>query len=421
MQIEIQEIDYCRLNVQCEAETKQVEDKRFEIAQYFRNSKVPGFRPGKATLDAIRSHYRSKIDELTKSELSQAAFHAAIAEKNIRPFGKPQFSSIVLDGNKFKCDFAVNKIPEVELSEYKGFNLPQGNIPDSVEMAEKILQELRVRNGETVPFSENDFVQEGDSAIVSYMGFVDGQENAVVKMDGEMFVVGRAQVQAFNENVLGMKLGEKREFTIKMPDDSAAQHVAGKEVRFELELNMGSKSTPAPIDDSLAQKVGAKDIAELISTTQGMASSRVQELKKSHLSDQITARLVENHKFEVPGWLSAFEAEMLAKQYGYTWDSLADEQKSRFVSMAEKNVKLSIIFDKIRETEPDAQMTDEEVITSIRANISKYKSTLPGMEGKTDEEVIQVIGQSGYMPALASHIRDDFALDFIIKNSTIIE
>lgn len=421
MLIEVKEIDYCRLNVQCEFEPDKVEEKRSEIIQFFKKSAVPGFRPGKAPLEAIKLHFKNKINDLTKNELARSAFHAAIAEKNIRPFGQPQFFTISLEGSQFKCNFCINQIPEVELIKYKGFDLPKGNIPDAIEMSEKILQELRSRNGETLPFGEHDFIQEGDSIIINYEGFLPDKENSVVKMDGEMFVVGKSPFQAFNENLLGMTLGERREFIGKIPDNLELQDLINQDVRFVVELVMASKSIPAPLDDVLAQKIGAKDVAELMTMTQGMASSRIQELEKKYLVDQISARLIEEHTLEIPTWLSTFEAELLSKQYGYQWDTLNDKQKNNFIQIATKNVKLSIILDKIREIEPDAQMSDEEVIKAIRVNISKYKNSMQGLSGKTDDEVIQIISQSGFMPALIVSVKDDFTMDFIIKNSNIIE
>lgn len=421
MLIEVKEIEYCRLNVKFEADADQVESKRHEVVQYFKRGTVPGFRPGKATAEAVKHHFRQKINDVMKTELAQTAYHTAIAEKNIRPFGQPQFLSIFLEGNKFKCDFAVNKIPDVELKQYKGFDLPKGNIPDAVEMSEKILQELRSRNGETVPFGEDDFIQTGDTAIVSYHGFLPNEQEPTIHMEGEMFTVGQAGVEAFNENVLGMKLGERREFTTLMPENTTAIHLANKEVRYVIELNMASKSVAAPLDDTLAQKVGLNTVNDLIESAKGMAGKRVQELERRNLVEQASIRLLEQHDFEVPTWLSSFEAELLSRQYGYSWDNLSDVQKENFIKLAERNVRLSIILDKVRETEPDAQMSDEEVFSSIKNNIALYKQSLQGMAGKTDQEVIEQISRSGYMPALVSTVKDDFTMDFIVKNSNIIE
>lgn len=420
MQVEIKELENCRLNVHFEADPEQVENKRSEVVQYFKKSKVPGFREGKATIDAIKHHFKNKIDEVTKNELAHTAFQMAVAEKNIRPFGQPQFLSLFLDGSQFKCDFAVNKIPEVELKEYKGFNIPKGNTPNAIEMSEKILQELRSRNGETVPFAANDFIQMNDSAIINYEGFIDGKETSIIKNDGELLIVGKSSIEDFNENILGMKVGEKRSFSTIIPDNSSFLELVGKTVKFQVELTMASKSTPAALDDTLAIKIGAKDVAEMVSMTQEMASKRVQELEKKYISDQVVNRLVENHTLEIPNWLSLFEGQSLAKQHGNNWEQLSDDNKANILAIATKNVKLSIILDKIREVEIESQLADEEVFGIIKSNIKNY-ATLPGMEGKSDEEVLDTISKSGYMGALVSTVRDDFTIDFIAKHSTIVE
>ena len=420
MLIEVKEIDYCRLNVQFEADTKQVKDKRTEVIKYFKKEQVPGFRPGKATLSAITHHFKHKIDEVLKNELAQNAFQTVIAEKNIRPFGQPQFSSLTLDGLKFKCNFSVNKVPEVELQEYKNFNLTKGNTVNSIEMSEKIIQELRNRNGTTVPFEVDDFVQANDTAIINYVGHLAGQREPVVSVDGELFVVGKSPIEAFNDNMLGLKVGETREFTAVIPDNVSAPEFVGKEITFKVELMMASKSSPAALDDTLAIKIGAKDVAEMISLSQGMASKRVQELEQKHLAEQISNRLVANHTFEIPSWLSTFEAQLLAKQNNKNWEELVDGEKNHLIQAAARNVKLSIILDKIRESEPDAQLSDEEVMNTIKSNVSQY-SALPGMQGKSDEEIFDMIIKSGYMGALVVSIKDDATISFITKTSTIVE
>ena len=421
MNITVEENSYCQLNIQFEAEPEQVENKRNEVVQYFKNAPVPGFRPGKATNEAIKHHHKTRIDDVLKRELAQHAYHACIAEKNIRPVGQPQFTSLHLDGLHFKCGFSINKIPDITLSKYKGFDLPKAVVPNAIEMAEKILQELRSRNGEIIPFTDNDFIQKGDSAIINYEGFLVNQNESVIKQEGELFTVGQAQVEAFNDNVLGMKIGEKREFTTVMPGDSTAKHIAGKEVKFIVELSLGSKVIPCPLDDTLAKKIGAPDVATMISMTQGMASSRMDELAKKHLAEQVVLRLIENHPFEIPNWLALFEGELLAKQYGIDWATATDPQKETLLEAATKNIRISIILDKIREEEVEAQLSDEEVMNLIKSNIGKYKHKMPEMSNKSDEEVFEALTKSGYMQVVAANIKDDFTVDFIIKNSTIVE
>lgn len=421
MRIEISDIEYCRVSVDYEADENQVEEKREEVINFFKKSPVPGFRPGKATAAAIKLHFKNKIEEVLKNELAQNAFHLTVAEKNIRPFGQPQFTDLSLEGNKFSCKFCCNKLPDIELNEYKGFDIPKGHIPNAVEMSEQILQELRVRNGVQIPFEDNDFLQDGDSAIINYEGWLLNQVNSTMKKDGELMVIGKCPILGFDENLLGMRVGEKREFNLTMPKEGISDRVAGKEMKFAVELSMGSKSNPCPLDDELAHKVGAKDLQELVSLAQGMAGNRVQDLEKNYLASQVSSRLVENHDFEVPSWLASFEAEMLGRQYGVNWNDAPEDQRKQFLDAAIKNVKLSLILNKIRENEPEAQLADEEIVSILKQSVSKYKYSLKGMENKSDEEVFQHIQEIGYMPVLISTIKNDNVIDFIVKNSNIVE
>lgn len=419
MLIELNEIEYCKVNVKFEADIDHVKNKRFEVIQSLKKQNVPGFRPGKATNEAVEHHFADKIDKYLQTELAYDAFQTVISEKNIKPFGNPEFTSLHLDGLNFKCDFCLHKIPEIELKEYKGLNIPKCPVPNATEMAEKILQELRVRNGQMSPFVENDLLQNGDNAIVDYSGFLMNKEEPVIKVEAEILTMGQAPIESFNENLLGMKVGEKREFTSKLPSDIQAQHLADKEVKFVVELKMASKVEAAPLDDELAKRVGTKNLNELISLAHSMAGSRVQELETQYYSHQVSERLIENHNIQIPNWLTLVEAQMLAKRNEYEWDPMTDDIKEKWLKLGEKSVKLSLILNKIKEEEPDAQLSDEEVINIMRM---KFDREIKMSDKKISiDDVLNELAQTGKMSIMSSVIRDDFVIDFVIKNATIAE
>lgn len=420
MLIEVKEIEKCRLDVLFESDPEQLASKTSEVVSYFGSQPIPGFRTGKATLEDVKKHFRKKIQEMVKSEMAQHAYHTVIAEKNLKPFGQPQFSEIDLKDEKFKCRFLLNSIPDVTLKEYKNLNIPKGTFPDLTETSEKLLQELRVRNGNTIPFTEDDFIQEGDSAIVNYTGIVTGDVEPTVHVDAEVFVVGQSPIPNFNENMLGMKIGERREFTALIPVESGNLALVGKELKFNVELAMASKTEPCPLDDSLAEKLGAKNLEEVRGIVSGIASARIKELEKNYLNSQVTAQLIANHEVDVPTWLSDYEAQLLAKRNQYEWNQVSEEQKAEFIKLADKNIKLSVILDKIREAEPEAQMTDEEVLLAIKNNILENKKSSSEFHNKSDDEILQNVVKSGYLPILIATLRDEYTIDFIINNSTVV-
>ena len=415
MEIEVKEIEPCKLIVTYVADAEQILNKRAEVIDAFKKAPVPGFRPGKAGVDAIKIHYRTQIEESLKRALAEDAYHNTLFEKKLRPHGAPRFNSALLIDGKFTCEFELFTKPDFTLSAYKGMDIPKPADTFTItELSEKMLQELRVRYGEVEPYSENDFVQNGDNVIIDYDGFVDGEKQENLSAVGEMLTIGNSQLIDFDNNLLGMNLGETREFDLVVPENGLPS-LANKKVHFKVTLNMGSKNTPCPLNDELAVKLGKKDFNELKEFVTGSATARYQEITRQRLSDAICANLINNNIVDVPKWLSLSEAQYLAHNSKLQWDQISDDDKQQYINMAEKNVKLSLILDKIREEDPAAQLTDQEVFNVIKSNLAKTKL-------KTSiDEIIKEMNRTGYLQIMFSRIRDEHTIDYVIKSTNFTE
>jgi len=416
MQIEVKEIEPCKLSVHYEANAEQILNKRAEVFQAFKKAPVPGFRPGKVAPEAIKMHYKNQIEEALKRGLAEDAYHNTLFEKKLRAHGAPRFTTLSLIGGKFSCDFDLHTKPDFELAPYHKLNVPKPHSPLSQsDIAEKMLQEVRVRLGEHTPYSDTDFVQMTDNVIVDYEGSVDGVKVEALTATGEMLNVGTSQLPAFDENLLGMTVGETREFSLVAPANSLPS-LAGKLVTFKVTLTIGSKNTPAALDDSLAVKLGKKDYNELREFVTANAGAQVINTGKSALNGSITAKLVEDNKIDVPNWLALSEAQYLAHHSKMDWNTISDADKDKLLIMAEKNVKLSLVLDKIRETEPDAQLSDNEVLNIIKHNMSKTK-----LQSSSFDDAIKEMTRTGYLQVLFSRIKDEYTLDYIVKSAIITE
>lgn len=415
MQIEVKEIEQCRLSVHYEADALEIMNKKAEVLNAFKKAPVPGFRPGKATPDAINMHYRQQVDDALKRALAEDAFHNTLFEKKIKPHGAPIFTGVMFNGGKFSCDFDVFTKPDFNIATYQNLDVPKPHQTISpVELTERMMQEVRVKFGEIIPYEENDFVQAGDQILVDYEGFIDGVKIDNVSAEGEMLTVGSSQFGEFDSNLLGMKLGETREFDITVPE-TGIPSLAGKTIHFKATIGVGSRTIPAALDDALAEKMGKKDFAELREFVGATAAARVQGNFKAQVNEAICNQLVESNKFDVPNWMSLSEAKYLAHQSKLDWETLEDADREKFISMAQKNVTLSLVLDKVRELEPEAQLTDNEVFEVIKQNLAKSKTTA------SIDDVIKEMDRTGYLQILFSRIRDEYTLDFIVKSARIIE
>lgn len=415
MQIEVKETEPCKLSIRYVADAEEIMAKRGVVLTTFKKAPVPGFRPGKASIDAIKLHYKSQIEESLKRALAEDAYHNTLFEKKLRPHGSPRFNSLLLADGKFTCDFDLNTKPDFEPTPYLNLEIPTPHAEQTVvELTEKIMQELRVRFGEAVPYDDKDFVQTGDNVILDYEGFLNDERVEHLCAVGEMLTVGASSLTQFDDNILGMAVGDTREFDLLVPDGGLPS-LSGKNVHLKVTLNMGSKTTPCPLDDSLAVKLGKKDFNDLKSFAAGSAAASIQNKTKSDINEAVANKLVDSNDFSVPNWLSLSEAQYLVHNAKLDWNVIADEDKEKYLVMGERNVKLSLLLDKIRDLNPEAQLTDNEVFDVVKQNLAKTQVKQPL------DEVIQQMNKSGYLQILFSRIRDEHTMDFITKTVKLVD
>ncbi len=414
MQIEVEEIEYCKLRVHYEVGSDEIEAARNKVVDVFKKAPVPGFRKGKANVAVIKNHYKTQINESVKRALAEEAFHNTLFEKSLKPFGSPQFTGVILSGAKFTCDFKLHVHPTFTLGQYKGLEIPKPALKTTNELAEEILQQLREQHGTQAPFGENDFVQENDTLIIDYESSCEGVKIDSLCAQGEMLKVGTSAVKEFDNNVLGMKVGETREFNIRVPDDSLPS-VSGKDILFKVSVINGSKNEFAPLDDTLAHKLGKENFQELHEMVLLAATGRSDMQKKGAIISQISAILVNSHDFKIPEWLFLPEAQYIAQNSKLIWETLPDVDKQRFITMGINNAKMSLILDKIRDEEPDAQLSDQEVLDMLKETFAKSQPD------KSSDDIIKELTQNGYLQSLFIRIRDEHVLGFLVDQSKIIE
>lgn len=415
MDIQVTEIEPCKLSIKYTADAGQILEKRGVILQAFKKAPAPGFRPGKASTDAIKVHYRDQIEDALKRALAEDAYHDTLFERKIRPHGPPKFNSLLMLDSTFVCEFEMYSKPDFELSPYKELEIPKPHEEKTVtEIAAQIMQELRLKTGEATPYSEGDFVQDGDTVIIDYECFLEGTKIDNLSAEGEMLVVGKSMLAGFDEQLVGMLLGETREFDLLIPENGMPSLV-GKIVHFKITLNMGSKTEPTPLNDILAQRMGKNSFGEVEEFVNSAAMGKSANMIRLALNEAVASRLVADNQFSVPNWMSISEAKYLAHGSKLEWDPLPDVDKERFLILAEKNVKLALILDKVRETELEAQLTDQEVFDIIKQNLARTQNV------SSVDDTMREMNKTGYLQILFSRIKDEYSLDFVTKNMKVID
>ena len=442
MTVQCEEFEYCKVKVSYSADSELVLEKRDEVLEAVKkqNVKVPGFRQaskrantkkkaGKKSRNsgkknfkdsrfyetALKKQYRKYIEEQVTKELVAEAYDEVLHETKMKPIGYPDITSSKLDEEVFECEMVFMKMPDFELKEYTGFDIPT---PHQDEMsnvrAQSMIQTLRERNSDTVLYGENDFLQDGDNVTLDVLSMCDGEKVETFTKNGLPYFVGRGTFQDFDHSIYGMKPGEERTFDIVFPEtEDINEEIRGKRVTFTVTLNAGTKTILPALDDDFANKLGFETFDKLLGEAIGTASSQLDKEKKQLISNQVLGRILENHEFEVPAWFVLMESQNAVRSLGSKWSDMTELDIDELNKQSVKKLKLSMILDAIRDEEPEAVFSEQEVLNTIRANIEN--------NGGNPEEVLSSAQKDGTLIGLVARLRDQATIEWLISKSTVID
>lgn len=417
MTVECNEFEYCKVKVNYIAKSEVVKEKRGEVISYLRKAKVkvPGFRPGKASDLAIKIKCKKQLNDLLKKEMVGEAYDETLFETKMKPISYPEIHSLNLDGNNFSCEMTFLKKPEFELKQYKEFEIPKPHQHTSArELAEQIIQQLRIKHADPVPYGPDDIVEFGDQLTLDVIAKDANDEMDSLSQKGAFYTVGQNPIKEIDQKICGMKAGEEREFDIIFDEDEKyPDNIRGKRIKFVVKVHMGTKRYPLSLDDKLAKKVGVDTYDKLRKQAESTASAQLEQNQKQQIADQIFKRLLEEHDFEVPMWYILMEGQKGVMQLGLNWDELTEEQIDGVNKQAKDKIKLSLIFDAIRDNEPDVSFSDQEMLERIHAQLVE--------RGQDAGKIIAKFSKDGTLTGTIAALKDKATIQWLVDNCKIVE
>ncbi len=416
--IQLTEPEYCKLDVIYTAPEDLVKQKKKEAVELIRKEKVkiPGFRPGKASEQAILQTRKNDVENWVKEQLIREGYNDAVYEHNLKTIFQPMVRTAELMGDSFWCNMEIYKKPDFELKQYKDFEIPQPAEKNIDEEVARILETIRTQNGNATAYEDTDVVEVGDKITCDIVYFFDGVKQEALSQEGVLQTIG--ENPAFETCVVGMKAGETRRSAIT-GEQFVAQTgtVLGADMQIpvievEITVHMGLKTEKMPLDDSLAQKLNMTSLDELRKLVAGSVVERAQTEEKEAVEKQITNRLLEQHQFKVPEWLLQMEVQRQANIHKIDLNTVDMNVMNQIKDLSEKQIRLSFIFDSVRDAEPDTSFSERELIEALRRKAQ--------MQGQNPDEVIQVASQNGSLVGMIAGLRDQATMEFIRNSCKLV-
>ena len=399
-------------------------EKAFSEIQ--KKAKIQGFRVGKAPLHLVKRTYGDLMKEQVMRNLYEETLYKALDDNKIDPVEKPviEFEPVEKDA-PFKYTILAEVMPEIELKDYIGLQITKEKFNLNPENVENEIKRMQESMAQLVPLDETAAVESGHTASVDYDFTLEGfPEESSSATDAVIEVGANKLLPGFEEQIIGMKLGETREIRITMPEGHRNPEVVGKEGVFKIILKELKRKELPELDDDFAQQYGEHEtMTELRQKLQEYQQKHEQERIENDLKDKVIQALIEKNPLEVP-------QSMVKRQLDYMLENLKNRLKSqqmsiemmglddegfrlRFQSEAEQKVKGGLLLMNLVNKE---NIKVEE--SDLTVKYEKIASGNPEMLGRVIEFYS---GNQKARQSLSSEIQEDKAISFLLDKAVITE
>lgn len=392
-------------------------DRLKELA---RTVKMPGFRPGKVPVSLLRKKYGPSVMGEVLEQAVNDSSAKIMSEKELKPAVKPKIEVINFEeGADLEFTMALELLPEVENLNFSKIKLERlVAVVDEGEI-DKTLERMAGAYKTSEPVAAKRKAKLGDILIIDFVGRMDGEEFAGGKADGYSLELGSGSfIPEFEDQLVGAKAGDKLDIKVTFPDDYGASELAGNESVFEVSVKELHEARPAAIDDALAEKMGAKNLAELKKNIRQEHEREFKELSRLRLKRTLLDHLADTYEFGIPEGLLESEFSAIWSRYEERRESGEeeaekdkgdDELKSEFRAIAERRVRLGIVLAQVGQ-DNNIQVSQEEINRAIRA------SAKPGQE----QAVMDYYRDNAQaLDAIKAPIFEDKVVDFIIEMASV--
>jgi trigger factor len=428
MQVTIEDVSSVKKILHIEIpEDKVVRELDNAYKNLKKTAKIKGFRPGKAPRSVLERLYKKDVHIDVSSKLLQDSFVEAIKETDLNIVGNPKIDPPGLDEKgPYKYDATVEIKPEIEEIDFKGLTLKKNLYRVTDQEMDAQVAMLQKNLAQQKPITEDRAAQKDDFVLVDYEGFKDGKPFAETqKTENFTMKIGTGHIiKTFDEQVIGMKPGDKKDIKVNFPEDYFNAKLANLEINFQVTLHEIREEVLPEIDDEFAKRLGPyetfDDLKNAITDNldQGYAKRVEQEM-----NEQIFEALIAKSEFEVPDSMVDYELEGIIEEaersFAYHNKSMEDLGLSKEIlsekyrDTAEKKVKRHLILGKIVEQE-DMTLTDQEMEDGFKEMSQSFNQPLEDIKNyyKQNEDKIEFFKHT---------LLEKNAVKLIIKSSTIEE
>ena len=385
---------------------------------------MKGFRKGKVPMALLKKQFGQRL----MGEVMQESIDGAMSEhfevSGDRPAMQPEVKMTNEDwkeGDDVNVEMSYEALPAIPEVDMAALKLERLVVKAEDSAIEETLTSLAENAQNFKDRKKGSKAKDGDQVVFDFVGKVDGEVFEGGSAEGHALVLGSGQfIPGFEEQLVGVKAGEDKAVTVSFPDDYQAEHLAGKEAVFDCSVKEVKEPVAAEIDDELATKFGADDLAALktriAEQLEGEYAGAARAVMKRGLLDQLDTAV----SFELPPSLVEAEAKQIAHQLWHEdypdvegHDHPEIETTDEHTTLAERRVRLGLLLAELGQ-KAEVEVTDAEMSQAIMQQARQY----PGQERQFFEFVQQ---NQQMQQQLRAPLFEDKVVDHIVENASVTD
>jgi len=389
---------------------------------YGKAARIPGFRPGKVPAKVVRQRFRDQILHDVAHDLIPRAVDDALRERGVEPVDTPDIRDVLVEeGQPLKFTANFETVPAFDPGDYASLQVRKPPVAVEEDAVEQALERLRQRAARYEPVEARP-VESGDTVVVDLVRESSGE--APDKHEDVSVEIGAASnPPGFDDQVVGMTVGDEKRFPVEYPADYSITELAGTTVHYTVTLKGIKKRVVPALDDEFAKDLGEFGDLEALRTRlredlTGEAERNAERELRNDLLRQLAARVT----FDVPDALIDREIERRTEEFvrrlmdqgvdprqaNIDWQAFRDNQREP----ARENVASAIVLDEVARRENLAVESAD-----VDAEIEKYAAAT----GRTGQAVRARLEKDGGISRLYMGLRREKAVDFLRARATILK
>ena len=395
-----------------------------KLAEAAPEIQMKGFRKGKVPLAILKKQFGQRLLGEAMQESIDGAMSRHFEDSGDRPALQPKVEMTNEDwkeGDDIEVAMSYEALPEIPDVEYSKIKLEKLIVEADETALNEALQNLAENAQNFEDRRKGSKAKDGDQVVIDFIGKADGEVFDGGSAEDFPLVLGSGQfIPGFEDQLAGVKAGDEKSVDVTFPEEYGNTELAGKGAVFDVKVKAVQEPKPAKIDDELAKKFGADDLAALKSQVTERLETDYSDASRAVMKRGLLDALDKAVKFDLPPSLVEVEAGQIAHQLwheenpdhkGHDHDNI--EPTDEHEKLAERRVRLGLLLAEIGKN-AEVEVSDAEMTQAVMNQAREY----PGQERQFFEAVQK-------NPQLRDQIRaplfEDKVIDHIVDQIKVTE